>query len=629
MIGQLVASLVMDTKQFKAGIGGATADLKGMVGSVMSIAAPLAGAFGAGAMVSAASEAVSAQRKLEAVIKATGGAAGFTSAQLQKYATDLQSVTNFEDDATVSAMAVLATFKEIKGVTFKDTVASAMDMSSVMETDLQASIVQIGKALNDPIRGVTALRKVGVSFTQQQLEQIRVLQQSGDLLGAQKIVLAELKSEFGGAAQAMATPLTQVKNAISNVAEELGMALLPTLRSLSKVITGNIGIVTGLAKGIFIAVAAFAAVKIATIAYTAYTKAAAVSAILFQAVVNPLSLAKVAFGIAGAGVAILALNQEIDAATGTAAAAVAKFQSMGDASDEMGANVTMASSALQKIQGDITKVIAALTDMQGQMDVDPAVFRRMVVNKGLVGELDKLTTFDGATTQAQKLREILDQIPNLRDILGADKTLEVTKRLTDEIGRASGATSQVADAQREIDLATGRKSEIDIATEKAAAAGALTEQVAELRSKLQELESVKQGKQFAEDAKRAREALQAEGKTISDSLRTPTEKIEAQVAHLRRINSAGGIDDDTYRRGLQQAQKDLKPKQLGEAPSLSGMGGVGAASQQALNAIVAASRKDGAVPIQEQQKRLLERIAEYLSKIEQKTAKSEEEVYKL
>ncbi len=67
---------------------------------------------------------------------------------------------------------------------------------------MKASAIQLGKALNDPTKGVTALSRVGVTFTQQQKDQIKALQESGDTMGAQKVILKELQKEFGGSAKA-------------------------------------------------------------------------------------------------------------------------------------------------------------------------------------------------------------------------------------------------------------------------------------------------------------------------------------------------------------------------------------------------------------------------------------------
>ena len=82
-------------------------------------------------------------------------------------------------------------FREIGEQVFPQATQAAMDMSAVMGQDLQSSIVQIGKALNDPIAGVSALRKVGVQLTDQQQEQIKAFMASGDVMSAQKVVLNE------------------------------------------------------------------------------------------------------------------------------------------------------------------------------------------------------------------------------------------------------------------------------------------------------------------------------------------------------------------------------------------------------------------------------------------------------
>jgi hypothetical protein len=104
-----------------------------------------------------------------------------------------------------------------------------MDMATVMGTDLNSNILQIGKALNDPIKGITALNRAGVQFTDQQKDQIAALQESGRTMEAQKMILAELESQFGGAAEAMAKDfnggLIQAGNAMGDLKEEMGFVI--------------------------------------------------------------------------------------------------------------------------------------------------------------------------------------------------------------------------------------------------------------------------------------------------------------------------------------------------------------------------------------------------------------------
>ena len=116
------------------------------------------------------------ERKLEAVLKATGHAAGYSADQLKRMAADLQAVTNFGDETTISAMAVLATFRQIRGDVFREAIESAQDLSAVMGQSLQSSIVMIGKALNSPKESLTALSRAGITFSEQQKEQIKLFE---------------------------------------------------------------------------------------------------------------------------------------------------------------------------------------------------------------------------------------------------------------------------------------------------------------------------------------------------------------------------------------------------------------------------------------------------------------------
>lgn len=170
-----------------------------------------------------------AERKLGAVLKATGNAAGYNLDQLKKMASGLQSVTTVGDEVTLSGMAILATFKQIRGEGFERATKAAMDMSAVMGQDLKSSMVMIGKAVNDPITGMSMLTRVGVTFTQQQKDMARQLQESGDMAGAQNIILKELESQFGGTAAALRKDfggsVIAAGNALGDTKEEMGFLI--------------------------------------------------------------------------------------------------------------------------------------------------------------------------------------------------------------------------------------------------------------------------------------------------------------------------------------------------------------------------------------------------------------------
>src|SRR5262245_7561012 len=117
---------------------------------------------------------------------------------------------------------------------------AALNNGEVSSSGLKSSAIQLGKALNDPVKGVTALQRVGVSFTEGQKKQIKALVDSGRTLDAQKIILKELGKEFGGAAKASADPMERLGTIIGNLGERLGTALLPTIDKVAKFLTNTL-----------------------------------------------------------------------------------------------------------------------------------------------------------------------------------------------------------------------------------------------------------------------------------------------------------------------------------------------------------------------------------------------------
>lgn len=198
--------------------------------------------------IQAAMTAEAENAKLAAVIRATGGAAGFTSAQLQEMAGRLQEVAAVDDEVIKGGMAILATFRNIKGDAFEAATMAALDMSAVMGQDLKSSMIQLGKALNDPAEGLTALSRIGVQFTEGQKAMIEKMLESGDVAGAQKVILKELADEFGGAATAAGNTfggqLRRLVLAYGDLREEVGasitdnMAFVEAITALKEIIFG-------------------------------------------------------------------------------------------------------------------------------------------------------------------------------------------------------------------------------------------------------------------------------------------------------------------------------------------------------------------------------------------------------
>ncbi|MEQ3631571.1 MAG: hypothetical protein ABNG97_09715, partial [Sulfitobacter sp.] len=178
-----------------------------------------------------------AEAAVQAAITSTGGAAGLTAGELGEMAKGLQDISTFGDeDILQNITAPMLTFANVQGDVFGRAQASILDMATLLQMDLKSASLQVGKALNDPIKGVSALAEAGIQFSDDQKNVIAALVETGDVAGAQAIILGELETQFQGqAAAAAATPLgqwQQLSNSIGDVKEQLGGEIAPFLTPL-------------------------------------------------------------------------------------------------------------------------------------------------------------------------------------------------------------------------------------------------------------------------------------------------------------------------------------------------------------------------------------------------------------
>lgn len=216
--------------------------------------------------VPAATEAAQASGQVEAALKSMGDQAGRTKEQLDAQAEALMRTSTFDDDEILAKVtANLLTFGNVAEEQFDRAQQAAVDLSARLGQDLQSSTLMIGKALNDPVKGLAALRRVGIQFTADQEKMIKGMASAGNMAGAQSVMLGELERQFGGAALAMreATPGQDMKNAWDDFQETIGglvLTILPPLTAfLAQVLDGFNNLSPGMQQVALIAAAVGAA----------------------------------------------------------------------------------------------------------------------------------------------------------------------------------------------------------------------------------------------------------------------------------------------------------------------------------------------------------------------------------
>jgi hypothetical protein len=234
------------------------AKLQGSVGSLgRNFAVAGAAIAAAGAVIAknaqslARIEAINAQTAQ--TIRSMGNASKISASEVETLAGSLESLTAVEAESIQEGANLLLTFGNIRNEMgagndiFTQTTKIMVDMGVALKKGPVATATMLGKALNDPIKGMTALTRVGVSFTKQQIEQVKALQNSGDLMGAQKLILAELQNQYGGSGAAFAKTFTGqlelMGHELGTIGEEATMAVMPALQDMVKELRALIPII--------------------------------------------------------------------------------------------------------------------------------------------------------------------------------------------------------------------------------------------------------------------------------------------------------------------------------------------------------------------------------------------------
>ena len=174
-----------------------------------------------------------AEVRLEATLRATGSAIGMSSKELRDLASSFQEVTTYGDEAIIEVEKLFVASGSISRQALPRATEAVLDLAAAMGEDLNASAKRLAKALADPKSNLDSLKDANIQLSDAQKEEIKALQEQGDLLGAQSIILEKVESSYGGIAKALADTdtgkLTQISNVWGDIKEGLGKGLLDSI----------------------------------------------------------------------------------------------------------------------------------------------------------------------------------------------------------------------------------------------------------------------------------------------------------------------------------------------------------------------------------------------------------------
>ena len=185
------------------------------------------------ASVRAAEDARQKFNLLKTTLSVTGAEAWTSIDAMAQMSKSLSDATNYSVSEIQSMQTVLLGFRSITGDTFREASDAILDMATVMGMDLKSAVQTVGKALDDPVNGIDSLKRQGFAFTETQKSMLKTMVAVGDKAGAQKIILEELATTYGGAAKAAQTSFAKLEHSMDTLKETVGNMVAPVLAGLA------------------------------------------------------------------------------------------------------------------------------------------------------------------------------------------------------------------------------------------------------------------------------------------------------------------------------------------------------------------------------------------------------------
>jgi hypothetical protein len=253
-VASILAEIGIDSSKFTSGagsIGGVVSGLINTIGGMNPVIGVAASALAGltaymGEAEKAAAGVAEGNAKMQAILSATGYAAGMTATQLDDLANSLSQMSGIDDDVIKSSESMMLTFRNIGRDAFPQAMQAALDLQTTFGS-LESSTMQLGKALNDPVAGITALNRAGVTFSDSQKQQIKNFVETNQLAQAQAIILKEVSNQVGGTSAAIEKAgdgSNRLKIAQDNLSEAIGQRLVPAQRAWNNLLADGYDAIT-------------------------------------------------------------------------------------------------------------------------------------------------------------------------------------------------------------------------------------------------------------------------------------------------------------------------------------------------------------------------------------------------
>lgn len=201
-LGKAVLELFADGTGLNGDLKTAEDKVRASADLMKGLLASIGIGFSLKAVLDATIESEHEQSLLANAVRATGAAAGYSTAQLKAQQAALQETTGVGDEAISAMQRTLIGFRNVHGEVFRAASQLALDFAAATGGDATDAARKFGMALNDPVNGLGRLKMAGVAVTDALKEQVDILVRAGDLEGAQNLIIKELTKSYGGAAVA-------------------------------------------------------------------------------------------------------------------------------------------------------------------------------------------------------------------------------------------------------------------------------------------------------------------------------------------------------------------------------------------------------------------------------------------